>query len=66
MRPETLKRCANEASKLIELIQDVPTHYIEGPNRMSTEYVNPGKASGLVRAQSIILTRALADLRKGR
>ena len=29
-------------------------------------FIESGKASGLMKAQSIILTRALADLRQGR
>lgn len=66
MRPETLRRCIDEAMKFVNMAGEVPTKEIEMDHRMSHEYIEAGKASGLVGAQSMILTRALADLRQGR
>jgi len=66
MKPETLRRCIDEAMKFIEMAQEVPTRQIEMEHRLSVEYIDHGKASGLVGAQSLILTRALADLRQNR
>jgi hypothetical protein len=66
MKPETLTRCCDEAMKFVNMASAVHTHEVEMEHRMSQTYIDAGKESGLVGAQSIILTRALADLRQGR
>lgn len=66
MRPETLRRCVAEAMKFVNMAANVPTSQINHKDRLPTEYIDGGKASGLVGAQSMILTRVLADLRQGR
>lgn len=63
----TMLRCIQEAREFIRLAEEVPIKdfgmSFKG-NRI--QVIESGKASGLMKAQSIILTRALADYRQGR
>ena len=62
-------RCIQEAREFIRLAEAVPTHdtlVTKDDVTRKVRYIESGKASGLMKAQSIILTRALADLRQGR
>jgi hypothetical protein len=65
----TMLRCIQEAREFIRLAEAVPTHdtlVTKDHVTRKVQYIESGKASGLMKAQSIILTRALADLRQGR
>lgn len=63
----TMQRCVKEAREFIRLAEEVPiSDFGRDLKGKKVQFIEPGKASGLMKAQSIILTRALADLRQGR
>ncbi len=62
----TMLRCIQEAREFIRLAEAVPVSDFYHFGGEKVRYIESGKASGLMKAQSIILTRALADYRQGR
>ena len=63
----TLLRCVRVATEFVRLANEVPLiDFGTDFKGKKVQFIEPGKASGLMKAQSIILTRALADLRQGR
>jgi hypothetical protein len=55
------------ATEFVRLANEVPLiDFGTDFKGKKVQFIEPGKASGLMKAQSIILTRALADLRQGR
>lgn len=63
----TMQRCVKEAREFIRLAEEVPiSDFGRDLKGKKVQFIEPGKASGLMKAQSIILTRALADYRQGR
>ena len=67
MRVTTMRRCIKEAREFIRLAEGVPlSDFGRDLKGDKVRFIESGKASGLMKAQSIILTRALADLRQGR
>ena len=66
-KADTMQRCIKEAREFIRLAEEVPiSDFGTDFKGNKVRFIEPGKASGLMKAQSIILTRALADLRQGR
>lgn len=66
-KASTMLRCIREAREFIRLAEEVPlSDFGRDLKGKKVQFIEPGKASGLMKAQSIILTRALADLRQGR
>jgi hypothetical protein len=62
-----MQRCIREAREFIRLAEEVPIKdFGKDFKGKRVQSIESGKASGLMKAQSIILTRALADLRQGR
>lgn len=64
---DTMLRCIREAREFIRLAEEVPvSDFGTDFKGKKVRFIESGKASGLMKAQSIILTRALADYRRGR
>ena len=60
-------RCIKEAKEFVRLAEEVPFRdFGRDLKGKKVQFIESGKASGLMKAQSIILTRALADYRQGR
>ena len=67
MKATTMLRCIKEAREFIHMAEEVPlSDFGRDLKGNKVRFIESGKASGLMKAQSIILTRALADLRQGR
>jgi hypothetical protein len=66
-KASTMMRCIREAGEFIRLAEEVPIKdFGKDFKGKRVQFIEPGKASGLMKAQSIILTRALADYHQGR
>ena len=63
----TMQKCIKEAREFIRLAEEVPvSDFGTDFKGKKVQFIESGKASGLMKAQSIILTRALADYRQNR